>query len=335
MDFGPLPTAEVSGCVLGHTLRLPNAVFKKGRVLSLEDVQLIAAAGHRSVTVARLDADDVLESDAASRIASSLCGPGIVCEEPFTGRVNLRAAAAGVLKVDVETARALLSFDEGLTFATLAPDATVWADQLVATAKVIPFSIPERVLAQWEGRAKSSPPCLHVALFRTCTVAFVQTRLPGTHESVLDRASASMKARVTARGSTMPHESRCAHEVAAVAEALVAAVANGADLIAVLGASQIADRSDVIPRAIVEAGGTVHRFGLPVDPGNLTLIASLGDMTVLGVPGCARSLRPSGFDRVLDRTLTGTPPAEIDAASLGVGGLMKEIVSRPQPRDRS
>jgi molybdenum cofactor cytidylyltransferase len=72
---------------------------------------------------------------------------------------------------------------------------------------------------------------------------------------------------------------------------------------------------------------------MPVDPGNLLLIGNAGGVPVLGAPGCARSpgerlrlgadaaaRRPQGHAR----RLTG----------MGVGGLLMEIVTRPQPRGR-
>jgi molybdenum cofactor cytidylyltransferase len=88
----------------------------------------------------------------------------------------------------------------------------------------------------------------------------------------------------------------------------------------------------VIPAAIEQAGGRIEHFGMPVDPGNLLLIGSLGDKPVIGAPGCARSPTENGFDWVLYRLLAGLAVKRADITSLGVGGLLMEIVSRPQPR---
>ena len=326
-------TEDAEGCVLGHTLRLPSGVLKKGRPLSRQDVMLIQAAGHSTVIVARLGADDVREDQAALRLAESVVGAHVECEGPFTGRANLRASVPGLLEVATDSVNALLRIDEALTLATLPPGSTVWTGQLLATAKVIPFAVPETVVRRWEKRARSGPDCLTVRPFQPHAVAHLQTRLDGTRDSVLDRASATMRTRVSARGSEVTREMRCAHEQTEIKQGIIAAIEGGVSVVVVLGASQIADRDDVLPRAVVEAGGVVHRLGVPVDPGNLTMIASVGEVTVLGVPGCARSARPSGFDWVLDRVLTGAQPAEIDATLMGVGGLLKEIKARPQPRD--
>jgi molybdenum cofactor cytidylyltransferase len=71
---------------------------------------------------------------------------------------------------------------------------------------------------------------------------------------------------------------------------------------------------------------------MPVDPGNLMLVASVRGRPVLGAPGCARSPRENGFDWVLERLLCGLPVTGRDITGMGVGGLLMEIVTRPQPR---
>jgi molybdenum cofactor cytidylyltransferase len=100
----------------------------------------------------------------------------------------------------------------------------------------------------------------------------------------------------------------------------------------VFGASAITDRRDVIPAALTEAGGAIEQFGMPVDPGNLLLIGKLGGKPFLGAPGCARSPKENGFDWVLQRMLADLPVTAKDIRRMGAGGLLMEIVSRPQPR---
>jgi molybdenum cofactor cytidylyltransferase len=106
----------------------------------------------------------------------------------------------------------------------------------------------------------------------------------------------------------------------------------GAELAVVFGASAIADRRDVIPSAIEAVGGSIEHFGMPVDPGNLMLIGTARGQPVLGAPGCARSPKENGFDWVLMRLLAGLPVSRADITGMGVGGLLMEIVTRPQPR---
>jgi molybdenum cofactor cytidylyltransferase len=62
------------------------------------------------------------------------------------------------------------------------------------------------------------------------------------------------------------------------------------------------------------------------------MIGSAQGRPVLGAPGCARSPKENGFDWVLMRLLAGLPVPREDITGLGVGGLLMEIVTRPQPR---
>jgi molybdenum cofactor cytidylyltransferase len=123
------------------------------------------------------------------------------------------------------------------------------------------------------------------------------------------------------------------HEQAALARAIDEVLKAGAELVIVFGASAIADRRDVIPAAIEAVGGEIEHFGMPVDPGNLMLIGRLHGQAVLGAPGCARSPKENGFDWVLMRLLAGLPVTRADITGMGVGGLLMEIVTRPQPRE--
>ena len=123
------------------------------------------------------------------------------------------------------------------------------------------------------------------------------------------------------------------HEIGAVAEAIEAAFAAGADPILLFGASAIADRRDVLPAALERAGGQVDVLGMPVDPGNLLMTGSLKGRVVVGLPGCARSPRLNGFDFVLWRVLAGLPVGRREIAAMGVGGLLTDTPVRPHPRE--
>jgi molybdenum cofactor cytidylyltransferase len=136
-------------------------------------------------------------------------------------------------------------------------------------------------------------------------------------------------------GGALVGELRVAHDAVEVAAAIGRLAAGGLDPILVLGASAIMDRRDVIPAALERAGGEIIRLGMPVDPGNLLMLGRLGATSVIGVPGCARSLKPSGFDWVLQRVCAGVPIATGDVAAMGVGGLLDEITVRPWPRSEA
>ena len=160
----------------------------------------------------------------------------------------------------------------------------------------------------------------------------MSTLLPGLSPKVIDKTLKITATRIAPAGATIVAERRVPHDQDALARAIVEVLNEGAELVIVFGASAIADRRDVIPMAIEAVGGEIEHFGMPVDPGNLILIGRMHGAAVIGAPGCARSPKENGFDWVLMRMLAGLPVTRSDITGMGVGGLLMEIVTRPQPR---
>jgi molybdenum cofactor cytidylyltransferase len=157
--------------------------------------------------------------------------------------------------------------------------------------------------------------------------------LPGLAPKVVEKTLKITAQRIAPAGASIVAERRVPHEQAPLAKAIEDVFAAGAETAIVFGASAIADRRDVIPAALEMAGGAIEHFGMPVDPGNLMLIGNLRGAPVIGAPGCARSPKENGFDWVLMRLLAGLPVSREDITGMGVGGLLMEIVTRPQPRE--
>jgi molybdenum cofactor cytidylyltransferase len=332
MKFGAVPLARAEGGILAHAHHLPGAVLRKGVTLGRRELDALRAAGIEEVVVARLEADDVGENDAAQAVAAAAAGPSITVGRAATGRCNLTASVDGLVRLDTARVDAVNAVHEGMTLACLAPCQRVVRGELVGTVKVIPFAVPRAVVQECSAIAAQRP-LLAVAPFQHRRCALILTRLPGTADEALGRATEALAARLTARGSTLDSVRTVAHRSDDVRRAVEDALAEGWSPVFLLGASAIVDRADVIPAAVEAAGGTIARFGIPVDPGNLLLLARHGDIPIVGMPGCARSPRESGFDRVLDMLLADVPLDSAALAGWGIGGLMKEILSRRQPRE--
>ena len=326
MKFGPLPTQKARGAILAHSVRLADGALKKGTHLSADDCARLEASGIVEVQVAQLSPEDVDENQAATRIGARLASPGLKVTKAVTGRVNLIADAPGLVAINTETIHALNTIDEGLTLATLPDLMRVAADQLVATVKIIPYALPETIVAAGEA-ALQTPPIGHLP-FRGVTARLILTRTPGFRESLLDKGAAIVRSRVEALGYSLAQPVIVPHDTSAVAAALDTA----ADLTLILGASATSDRADVAPAAVVQAGGRITRFGMPVDPGNLLFLGEIGGNPVVGLPGCARSPALNGVDWVLERLAAGLGVTDAEVAAMGVGGLLKEMPNRPQPR---
>jgi molybdenum cofactor cytidylyltransferase len=331
MKFGPASPADAIGGVTVHTLRQGSLVLKKGTTVGPAEVAALIRAGVKEIVVVRLEEGDVSEDAAAASIAQAVAGDGINVERAFTGRANLFAGRAGVLVVDRAAVDRINGVDEAITFATLSAFKPVVEGEMVATVKLIPFGVEAKLRDAAVAAAKSG--ALRIAPYTIKRVGVISTLLPGLAPKVVDKTMRVTAERLAPAGATIMAERRVPHDETMLKAAIKELLGLGAELVIVFGASAIADRRDVIPAAISGIGGAIEHFGMPVDPGNLLLIGNADGVPVLGAPGCARSPVENGFDWVLMRLLAGLKVTRAELTGMGVGGLLMEIVTRPQPRE--
>lgn len=329
MKFGPVPPALAQGAILAHSVRTPHFTLKKGARIGPGEMAALEAAGLTEVVVARLEAGDVCEDFAANRLAIRLGADGVRAAAAFTGRANLFATRAGILEIDRAAVDTLNALDEAVTFATLEPFRAIAEGDMVATVKIIPYAISAALM---ESAAALVRPAVRIAPFRRRRVAVISTLLPGLADKVVEKTLRVTRQRLIPARAEICHDVRVPHAAPELAVAMDQVRAEGAECIVVFGASAIVDRRDVIPAALEAAGGRVERLGMPVDPGNLLMLGVLDGIPVLGAPGCARSPKENGFDWVLMRCLADVPLTASDIGGWGVGGLLGEIITRPQPR---
>jgi molybdenum cofactor cytidylyltransferase len=317
--------------LLAYTLRLPGRALKKGHVLQPEDIDAIAEAGIPEVTVALLEPGDVGENEAAQRLADALVGDpqaaGLRLDPAFTGRVNIRATGPGIVELDADAIHRLNAVDPMITLATVPAWQRVTEGTMVGTVKIISYAVAESGLAAACRAGRG-------ALRRRAPVpgraGLIVTQVPGAPARRDDKGIEAVAGRLEALGVPLAGVEIVDHEAGAVAAALGR---QDAELSLILTGSATSDPRDVAPAALLRAGGRLIRFGMPVDPGNLLFLGEIGDRPVIGLPGCARSPALNGADWVLERVACGVEVTSDDIAAMGVGGLLKEIPTRPQPRD--
>lgn len=330
MRFGEFPIEEAAGAVLAHSVRTAESRFPKGRLLSAEDVAALKSAGIATVIAARLTADDLMEDEAATRLASALPVDHLRLSPASTGRVNIFSTVNGLFRASRQIVDRFNRVDPAITLACLDDRSDVTAGDMVATIKIIPLAVAGSAV-QRAAALLAEGGVLEVRPYRAMRVGLIATELPSLKRSVMDKTRMVLEARLSTSGSTLDVERRVPHRAGPVAEAILS-LAPDHDMLVVFGASAIADADDVIPAAIRAAGGAVDQVGLPVDPGNLLVLGHVGGKPVIGAPGCARSPKENGFDWVLNRILAGETPTSEQLTGLGVGGLLMEIPTRPLPR---
>ncbi|MBL0373825.1 molybdopterin-binding/glycosyltransferase family 2 protein [Rhizobium sp. KVB221] len=330
MKFGDVALQDAEGAVLAHSVSAGDLRFSKGRRLSANDVAALTARGVSSVIAATLDAGDMMEDEAAARIAAAVPIDHLKFSPASTGRVNIFATVNGLFRASREIVDAVNRVDPAITLACLRDHAEVKAGDMVATIKIIPLAVSSLAVDRAvELFGKRRP--FEVKPFSGRQVVLVATELASLKPSVMDKTRRLLEARLRPSGSHVAVERRVPHRAEAVADAIRETYREHG-MIIVFGASAVSDAEDVIPAAIRLAGGVVEQVGLPVDPGNLLVLGHVGDVPVIGAPGCARSPKENAFDWILARILAGEKPSVEELTGWGVGGLLMEIPSRPQPR---
>ncbi len=332
MKFGPVRLDKAAGAVLAHSVRVGKARLRKGLILTDQHLETLRAGGITQVTVARADPGDIPEDAAAARLAAALVpDPGAVglrVAAPFAGRVNILADGPGVVILDVAALERFNRVHPMITIATVAPFQQMAAGGMVATIKIISYAVPGTEVAR---AAAIAPDALRLAGPVYQSAGLIITDIPGGPPN--DKGILAIQGRVAVLGMDLAETRVVAHDTGALAGAL--AQIKG-DMVLILTGSATSDPGDVAPEALRRAGGQVERFGMPVDPGNLLFLGALGQgetmRPVIGLPGCARSPALNGADWVLSRVACGVHVSGDDIAGMGVGGLLKEIPTRPQPR---
>jgi molybdenum cofactor cytidylyltransferase len=327
MKFGPVPTAEALGAILAHSMALEKGRLRKGRVLTGEDIAALLANRVETVTVARLEPGDMGEDAAARRLAEALVegSAGLTLSRPFTGRVNILAETPGLARLDVDRLHGVNAVEDMITLATVPPLHRMEPGGMVATVKIISYGVPGAAV---ERAAELGRGAVDLAPVKLRSAGLILTRhAAGSSEG---KGAEAVEARLRVLGIPLVQQIEVAHDQSALYGALASV---RGEVVLILTASATSDIRDVAPAAVVDKGGVITRYGMPVDPGNLLFYGELADgRPVIGLPGCARSPKLNGADWVLERIVCGMAPAGSEVARMGVGGLLKEIPSRPQPR---
>ena len=331
MKFGPVPLDAALGAILAHSHPGAEGRLRKGRVLEAGDLAALAAEGCSSVVVAQLEPGDLDENTAAARLAAALVpdpvAQGLNRSDAFTGRVNLNATGAGIVDLDAAAIHDLNRVDPAITLATLPRFCRVEAGTLVGTVKIISYGVAGAAVERACTLARAALTVRPVVLRHA---GLILTAVPGQDPKLNAKGRRVIEARLSALGIPLQAVREVPHDEAALAGALRDLPG---EIALILTGSATSDLYDTAPQAVRAAGGTVARFGMPVDPGNLLFLGEQAGRPVLGLPGCARSPALNGADWVLERLACGVAVTGDDIAAMGVGGLLKEIPSRPQLRE--
>jgi molybdenum cofactor cytidylyltransferase len=338
MKFGPVDIQQSRGKILAHNLSDPSGKrrIRKGIILNDDHIAVLSEIGLSQVYIAELDEQDLPEEQAAPMIAAYLAGDHIELQGAATGRTNLIAIRPGIVRVDQSRLDAVNRI-QGVTVATLPQYRVVSTRGIVASVKVIPYGLPRKVVDETEHIGAESDAVIALIPLEPKEVSLILTGRPGLQTRLNRDFGPPLAERITALGSNitsvnfLPTDSDGA--VKQLAKLLDDQVQQAPGLILIAGETAIMDERDILPQAIMMAGGEIESLGAPVDPGNLLLLGYLAGVPVMGAPGCARSRKENVVDWVLPRLLAGEKLTREDIVSMGLGGLLEEVKERPQRRE--
>ncbi len=313
------------GMPLGHDLteiipgEFKGRAFSKGHIIRKEDLPRLLDIGKENVYLLKLKQDEIHEDEAALRIARALAGPGLDYTAPVEGKVNLKSLWKGLLKVKVQGLNAINSLGN-LVASTMHNQTVVDQDITVAGTRAIPLVIPAHQVEEVERIGKQFRPILEIKPFKTFKAGIVVTGNEIYKGRKEDRFGPVVEAKLAAYGSTVLEKIIVPDEKKAIVRAFNHLKNQGADLLLATGGMSV-DPDDKTPGAIKTLGAKIVSYGAPVLPGSMLLIAYLGSIPVMGLPGCVMHARTTALDLFLPRIHAGETIKRSDIAGLGHGGL--------------
>lgn len=318
-----IPVTEAEGEILAHSLKVDGRKLRKGQRLGQVDCLTLSRSDTEFVTVVRVEDIDLDENEAAERAARAACGNGAFTGRISRGRCEVVARWDGLAVLNEWLIETTNLESELLGISTIASDSRVSAGQAIASCKVVPPAIAAgtvnrvcRILREFGG-------VISVAPFQAVSVALLQTTLPGIDQRLIAKTTETVEERIRSLGGILAWNGSVAHDVEAVAGRLRHLADSNVRVVVIIGASATCGRDDVLPSAIHRVGGQVHRLGLPVEPGSLSVVATIGDVDVLGLPESFRSPCRQGGDWLIERIFAGQPIRNRIIARLGSGGMAR------------
>ena len=330
MFFGEMKTKSSLGGILSSSIEVykdKNKIkISKGTVINKVLVDLLLLNKVENIKCAKLDDDEIDENKAVHDISKKIIiskKSNIIIQDPKNGRCNLVSGVDGIIIFQPNQLFSINSVTNDIGIASLKVFSKVKKNQVVVSIKAVPFGIKQNYL---QNIINISKDCFKILPFQKKNIHLIQTTNQKTRAKILEKTLEVTKDRLSSCGNNKIVEKKCSHEIKSICEHLKKSVNEDADIILIFGTSAISDINDIIPQSIIEINGTILRLGMPVEPGNLILLAEIENskkhISIIGMPGCARSKKENGVDWILWRKLCDLKISSDDINHLGNGGLL-------------
>jgi hypothetical protein len=314
------------GTVLAHDIteirpgQFKGASFKKGHIVREQDLPHLRRLGKEHLFVIHIGPGEIHEDDAALSLSEALAGPGVLFDgPPSEGKIILRAAHKGLLKVRVEALTELCLIPE-ICCSSRHNNTLVEAGEIIAATRAIPLILDKKTLDR----------ALHVAgtageIFSVKPLAQLQAGIVITGTEIYgglveDKFAPILRKKLESLDCGVRGVSFAPDDTKVIAGQIRDLLQRGSGLIMVAGGMSV-DPDDISRVAVAEAGAEDVVYGTPVLPGAMFLYGRIGNIPVLGLPACVLFHRVTILDIVLPRILAGEGITRRDLAEMAHGGL--------------
>ncbi len=295
-----------------------GAAFKRGHVIRAEDIPNLLDIGKRAVFVWEENAGEIHEEDAALRMAAMAPAEGARYTAPSEGKVVLMAERRGLFRVDKALLNALNAIED-ITISTLPDHYPVEEGARLASMRIVPLVTKEERIVQAEELC-SGRDLFKLLPYHEKKIGVMITGSEVYSGRIQDKFEAVVREKMNRYPAEILGVSICDDDLEMITGAAREYLERGADFLIFTGGMSV-DPDDLTPTAIRALGAEIVSYGVPAQPGNMTLVAYLGGVAVLGIPGSAISLPTTMFDVLLPQVFSGEKFTKADLIRLGEGGL--------------
>ena len=314
---------EAVGQALCHdiTAMVPGfkgALFKRGHVVAEEDIDTLLDIGKRHIYVGDMEPGMMHEEDCARRLAGMTSIDGAHFEGPSEGKMMLISDMQGMFRVDTDLLRKINTIGD-ITIATLPDHYRVEVGDKLASMRIVPLFTDEVQIINAE-RMCEEKKLIDLLPYKPLKTGVIITGSEIYNGRTKDRFEPVVRKKLSYYPGEIIDVRICDDDKGMILKTAGELLDRGADFLIFTGGMSV-DPDDLTPGAIRELGADIISYGVPSQPGNMTLVAYLEDKPILGVPGAAIHLPTTVFDVLLPQIHTGLRLTEEDLTRLGDGGL--------------
>ena len=295
-----------------------GVAFRRGHIIQPSDVEHMLRIGKQHIFVWEAHAGEIHEDDCARRMAAMAPVEGAHYTEPAEGKVLLIADQRGMFRVDRPLLRKINAIGD-ITICTLPDHYPVEAGARLASMRIVPLVTQEAQILEAEQLCRDTP-LLRLLPYRSRKVGVVITGSEIYHGRIRDKFEPVIRAKMKQYPSEIVGIAFCDDDQDRIADAARAHLDKGADFLIFTGGMSV-DPDDLTPTAIRKLGADIISHGVPAQPGNMTLVAYLGDIPILGIPGAAIKMPVTVLDVLLPQIFAGERIRKEDLINLAEGGL--------------